>query len=104
MNIKHIISILMCGAAPLLLTNCAAHTDEHKHEEKENAHEHGDEIHFSEQQYISKKMVSYSSSLLWLHKDKSFILYLYYKHLQQKQICIYNMPLILKIAYHFERF
>ena len=46
MNIKHIISILMCGAAPLLLTNCAAHTEEHKHEEKENAHEHGDEIHF----------------------------------------------------------
>ncbi len=50
MNIKHIISILMCGAAPLLLTNCDAHTDEHKHEEKEQAHEHGDEIHFSEQQ------------------------------------------------------
>ena len=50
MKIKQLISIFVCGAAALLLTNCGAHTDEHNHKEKEEKHEHGDEIHFSEQQ------------------------------------------------------
>lgn len=47
MKIKH---LLMVIAACTLVTSCGKHTDEHKHSEKAEKHEHGDEIHFSEQQ------------------------------------------------------